>query len=105
MRDVAGAGVGAGLARCDVAAAHQRLPWDAIAEQFPGRSANNLRTAWVGRLAPALLSRPGVGPGEDVALLEALEAPAGGAGPRGGEGRLFTAGAVSRPPALRTRAR
>ncbi|EOD23610.1 hypothetical protein EMIHUDRAFT_421212 [Emiliania huxleyi CCMP1516] len=74
MRDVAGAGVGAGLARSDVAAAHQRLPWDAIAEQFPGRSANNLRTAWVGRLAPALLSRPGVGPGEDVALLEALEA-------------------------------
>ena len=31
---------------------YRGLPWAAIAEQFPGRSANVLRNAWVSRLCP-----------------------------------------------------
>lgn len=44
---------------------YRNLPWSAISDLFPGRTANHLRAAWQ-RLAPHRMARVAVGPREDL---------------------------------------
>lgn len=70
---------------------YRNLPWSAISDLFPGRTANHLRIAWQ-RLAPQRMARAAVGPREDLQVREGeLQAkgvarPAIGRGGEGGEG-------------------